>query len=206
MSPMKSFMHSPESRFLSPCSMAKRLPGHAEREEPDAQPFLEERLLDVVVAARLAQLDHDLLPQVLVARLLLDDLLDHAAVGHEGARLVLLELPEAAAVVEELRHGQLEPALRERDGPAREALPDAGLHLFLREVAVHLRDRLVVLGLLLDVPDHELHPLLGHEAQPVAEHVGGGELAVGLALHELDHHRAVLGGHLFFAMDLSGHV
>ena len=170
-----------------------------ERQEPDPQPLLEQRLLHVVVPARPAQLHDDLLPQVLMARLLLHDLLDHAAVGNEGAPFVFLELPETAPVVEELRHRQLEPALRERHRLARQPLPHARLHLFPRELPVHLRHRLVVLGLLLDVPDHELHPLLGHEAQPVAEHVGGGQLPVGLALHELHDHAAVLRAHLVLA-------
>ena len=138
-------------------------------------------------------------------RLLLDDLLDHTAVGHERALVVLLELPEPAAVEEELGHGQLHPALRKGHGLAGQALRDLRLDLLTREVAVHLGHRLVVLGLLLDVPDHELQPLLGDEAQPVAEHVGRGQLPVGLALHELDHHGAVLRGHLLFSMDLAGH-
>ena len=60
-------------------------------------------------------------------------------------------------------------------------------------VAVHLGHGLVVLGLLADVPDHEPQPLLGHELQAVAEHVGRGQLAVGLALHQLHQHLAVLG-------------
>ena len=71
------------------------------------------------------------------------------------------------------------------------------------ELAVHLRDRLVVLGLLADVPHHEAQPLLGHEPQPVAEHVRGRQLAVGLALHHLHQHLAVLRLHLAHRLSLT---
>src|SRR3989442_10693140 len=148
---------------LDGVAVARRA-GTAERQEPDPQPLLEQALLHVVVPARPAQLDDDLLPEVLVARLLLHYLLDHAAIGDEGALFVFLELPEAAPVVEELGHRQLEPALGERDRLAGEPLAHARLDFLLRELTVHLGDRLVVLRFLLDVPDHELHPLLRHEA------------------------------------------
>jgi hypothetical protein len=77
MSSTNSFMQAPESRFLTPCSMAKRLPAcrRPNEQQAEAQPLLEQRLLHVFVAPRLAQLDHDLLAQALVAGLLLDDLL-----------------------------------------------------------------------------------------------------------------------------------
>src|SRR6185503_13635463 len=54
-----------------------------EGEESHAQPLLEERLLDVVEAAGPALLDDDLLSEVLVPRLLLDDLLHDVPIGHE---------------------------------------------------------------------------------------------------------------------------
>ena len=127
--------------------------------------------------------------------------------GDEGALLVLLELPEAAAVVEELGHRQLHPALGDRHRLAGEALArPRGSTLSPVNCAVHLRHRLVVLGLLADVPDHEAQPLVRDEAQPVAEHVRGRQLAVGLALHQLHDHLPVLGRHLFCANDVRAHL
>src|SRR5438552_3457176 len=177
----------------------------AERQQAQAQPLLEEGLLDLVVAPGLALLDDDLLAEGLVPRLLLDDLLHHFAIGHERALLVFAELPESAAVEEELGHGQLDPALGEGHRLAGQPLAHLGLDLLAREPPVHLRDGVVVLGFLADVPDHELHPLVRHEAQAVAEHVRGGQLAVGLALHELDEHRASLFGHVVNEGHFAGH-
>src|SRR5205807_8195300 len=65
----------------------------AEGEQAQAQPLLEQALLDVVVAAVPALLDHDLLAQALVARLFLDDLAHDVPVGGIRAVLVLAELP-----------------------------------------------------------------------------------------------------------------
>src|SRR5262249_25970168 len=59
--------------------------GPSEGEQPDAQPLLEQDLLHVVVPPGAAVLDDDLFTEPLMPGLLLDDLLDHAAVGHEGA-------------------------------------------------------------------------------------------------------------------------
>ena len=81
----------------------------AEGEETQAQPALEDGLLDRLVAAALTELDDDPLAERLVTALLADDLADDALVRRVGAALVFLELPEAAAIVEELRHGELEP-------------------------------------------------------------------------------------------------
>src|SRR5262245_50635783 len=176
--------------------------GPAERQEADAQPLLEQRLLDLLVAARLAKLHHDLLAQLLVAGLFVDDLLDDAAVGHERAVLVFLELPEAAAVVQELRHRQLEPALRERHRLAGQPLLDPRLDRLAGEIAVHLGHGLVVLGLFLDVPDHEAQPFVGDEAQAVAEQVRRGQLAIGLALHELHDHPPVVRRHVLGPLEV----
>src|SRR5258706_135364 len=177
----------------------------AEGQQSQAQPLLEEGLLDLVVMPGLALLDDDLLAEALMPRLLLDDLLHHVAIRHERALLVVAELPESAAVEEELGHGQPDPALGEGPRLARQPLAHLGLDLLAREPAVHLGDGVVVLGFLADVPDHELHPLVRHEAQAVGEHVRGGQLAVGLALHELDEHRASLFGHVVNEGHFAGH-
>src|SRR5439155_24040202 len=78
---------------------------------------------------------------------------------------------------------------------------DPGLDARPGERPVHLRDRLVVLRLLADVPDHELQPLdRGHVLEAVAEEAGRRQLAVRLALHhlveglEIARRRALLAG------------
>src|SRR5262249_38721336 len=160
--------------------------GAAEREEPEAQPALEDGLLHALVAAALAELDDDALAERLVAALLTDDLPDDVAIRRVGAAFVLLELPETPAIVEELRHRQLEPRGGERDRFGGEPLGHPGLYAGAGEALIHVGDGEVVLGLLADVPDHELQPAaLVHELEAVAEKPRRGELAVGLALHHL---------------------
>src|SRR5882672_2448102 len=87
--------------LLDGVSIARRA-RPSEGQEAQAQPFIEERLLDAVVASGLALLDDDLLAQALVARLLPDDLLHDLAIGQVRALLVFAELPETPAVEEEL--------------------------------------------------------------------------------------------------------
>src|SRR6185312_16213382 len=118
--------------------------------------------------------------------LLAKDLPHHPSIGLVRAVLVLAKLPVAAPVVEELSHRELVPGAGVGDGPAAEALQHRGLDALAGELAVHPRDVVVVLGLFLDVKADELQPAeLRHEREAMAEEPGRGELAIGLALHEL---------------------
>ena len=153
----------------------------------------------------LALLDHDLLAQALVPRLLLTIFWITPRYGtkeHSSYSLSCQKPPRSyrncamASSIQLSAKGTGFPASR---------LAHHGLHLLARELPVHLGHGLVVLGLLADVPDHELQPAVGNEAQAIAEHVGRRQLPIGLALHHLDDHLAVLGGHVLLAKHVTGH-
>src|SRR5258708_3251798 len=119
-----------------------------------------------------------------MAALLGNDLADHLAIGREGALFVLLQLPEAASIVQKLSHCQFEPRGREWDWLVAQTLVHPGIDGMACELFVHPSHRQVMLSLFSDVPDDEFEPLgFLDKLQPMPEHSGCGQLAISLALH-----------------------
>jgi hypothetical protein len=144
-----------------------------------------------------AVLDQDLAAEALVPLLLLEDLPHHRAVGVERGVLILAELIGGGAVVEELRHPQLEEGLDQGNVVSLEPLVADPIEIDRVELPVELHAGLVVLQLLDDVVDHlPLELQGGDEAQGVSEAFRGGELPVGLAADHLAQGLEVAVGHL----------